>query len=41
MFETQRLAEEREVRSAAANVIISLALGIAAAALGKAIGTHI
>jgi CrcB protein len=41
MFETQRLAEEREVRSAAANVIISLALGLAAAALGKAIGTHI
>jgi CrcB protein len=41
MLETQRLAEEREVRSAAINVIASLALGIAAAAVGKAIGARL
>ena len=41
MLETQRLAEEREVRSAVVNVIASLALGIAAAAAGKAIGGHL
>ena len=41
MLETQRLAEEREVRAAAVNVIASLALGIAAAAAGKAIGARL
>jgi fluoride exporter len=41
MLETQRLAEEREVRGAAINVIASLALGIAAAAVGKAIGARL
>lgn len=41
MFETQRLAEEREVRSSAVNVVISLVLGVAAAALGKAIGARL
>jgi fluoride exporter len=41
MLETQRLAEEREMRGAVVNVIASLALGIAAAAAGKAIGTHL
>lgn len=41
MLETQRLAEEREVRSAAINVIASIALGIAAAAVGKAIGARL
>lgn len=38
MLETQRLAEEREVRGAMVNVIGSLVLGVAAAAAGKAIG---
>jgi fluoride exporter len=41
MLETQRLSEERQHRTAAANVIVSLALGIAAAALGRLIGTHL
>ena len=41
MLETQRLAEEREVPAAAVNVIASLALGIAAAAAGKAIGARL
>jgi CrcB protein len=38
MLETQRLEEERQHSSAAANVIISLVLGVAAAALGRWIG---
>jgi CrcB protein len=38
MLATERLAEERERRSAAANIVLSLVLGVAAAALGKAIG---
>lgn len=41
MLETQRLAEEREIRGAVINVIASLALGIAAAAAGKAIGARL
>jgi CrcB protein len=41
MLETQRLTEERRPRAAAANVVISLVLGIAAAALGRLIGTHL
>jgi CrcB protein len=41
MFETQRLTEEREVRGATVNVIISLVLGVAAAAAGKAIGARL
>ncbi len=41
MLETQRLTEERRHRAAAANVIASLALGIAAAALGRLIGAHL
>jgi fluoride exporter len=40
MLETQRLDEERQHGVAAANIVISLALGIAAAALGRVIGTH-
>lgn len=40
MFETQRLAEERQHRAAASNVAISLVLGVAAAALGRWIGVH-
>lgn len=38
MFETQRLTEERQIRPAVANVLVSLVLGIAAAVAGQAIG---
>jgi CrcB protein len=38
MFETERLAEDRAVGPAAANVVVSLVLGVAAAALGNWIG---
>ena len=41
MLETQRLAEERQHAKAAVNVIASLAAGVAAAALGRLIGTHL
>jgi fluoride exporter len=41
MFETERLAEERQRLSAAANVVVSLVLGVAAAALGRLIGEHL
>ena len=41
MFETDRLAEERQFRHAAANVIVSLILGVAAAALGRLIGARL
>jgi fluoride exporter len=41
MFETERLAEERELGGAAANVVVSLVVGIAAAAAGKAIGARL
>ncbi len=41
MFETDRLAEERQFRLAATNVIVSLVLGVAAAALGWLIGAHL
>ena len=34
MFETHRLAEERQTRLAAANIVVSGVLGLAAAALG-------
>jgi CrcB protein len=40
MYETQRLDEERQHRRAALNVAASLALGVAAAALGRYLGTH-
>ncbi len=40
MLETHRLAEDVRPRGALANVIVSLALGIGAAALGRAIGAH-
>jgi fluoride exporter len=40
MFETERLAEERERGRAAANVIVSLVLGVAAAEVGRLIGGH-
>jgi CrcB protein len=41
MLETERLAEERQGRSAAANVAVSLVLGVAAAGLGQLIGEHL
>ena len=41
MLETQRLTEERQYRTAAVNVIASLALGIAAAALGRLLGAQL
>lgn len=37
MFETQRLTEERRVGPAVANVVVSVVLGIAAAAAGQAL----
>jgi CrcB protein len=37
MLETQRLAEERQYRKAVVNVVISLVLGVAAAAMGRLI----
>jgi CrcB protein len=39
MLETQRLAEERQVVAAFANIAVSVALGLAAAWLGQSIGT--
>ena len=41
MLETQRLTEERQHRKAALNIIVSLVLGVAAAELGRLIGTHL
>jgi CrcB protein len=38
MFETQRLTEERQPGRAAQNVVVSMALGVAAAAFGLWIG---
>jgi CrcB protein len=40
MFETQRLDEERQHGPAALNVVLSIGLGVAAAALGRWIGSH-
>lgn len=39
MFETQRLAEEREARVAAGNIAISVVAGLVAAGLGLWIGS--
>jgi CrcB protein len=39
VLETQRLDEERQHRASVANIVISIALGVAAAALGRTIGT--
>jgi fluoride exporter len=41
MLETQRLTEERQYRKALVNIVVSLVLGVAAAALGRLIGTHL
>jgi CrcB protein len=40
VFETHRLAEEGKLRGAVANVVLSLTVGVGAAALGRAIGAH-
>jgi CrcB protein len=39
MLETHRLTEDGELRRAALNIAVSLALGVAAAALGRVIGS--
>ena len=41
MLETQRLGEDGEVRGAALNVALSIGLGVAAAALARAIGAQL
>jgi fluoride exporter len=41
MLETQRLAEDGDVRGAWGNALISLAAGLAAAAIGRLIGRHL
>jgi len=41
MLETQRLTEERQHRKAVVNLAASLALGIAAAWLGRLLGAHL
>jgi len=40
MFETHRLAEDGELALAATNALLSLAVGVGAAALGRAVGAH-
>ncbi|HEY1626551.1 MAG TPA: fluoride efflux transporter CrcB [Streptosporangiaceae bacterium] len=41
MLESERLAEERQQRKMVLNVVVSLVLGVGAAALGKLIGAHL
>lgn len=41
MLETQRMAEERQHLNVAANIVVSLVLGVAAAALGRLIGARL
>ena len=41
MLESQRLTEERQYRKAALNIVVSLVLGVSAAALGRLIGAHL
>jgi CrcB protein len=41
MLETQRLGEERQSLLAAGNLVVSVILGVAAAALGRAIGASL
>jgi len=41
MLETQRLAEDAEVPTAALNLALSLAIGVGAAALGRYIGRQL
>jgi fluoride exporter len=41
MLESQRLAEDGELAAPAVNVLLSLGVGLGAAALGRLIGTHL
>jgi CrcB protein len=41
MLETHRLRDDSEFATAAANVIISLLVGLGAVALGRFVGTHL
>lgn len=41
MFETQRLVEDGEFAGASANVLVSVAVGLGAAALGRLLGAHL
>jgi len=41
MLETQRLSEERQLRSAFANIVVSVVLGMAAALLGQWVADQI
>ena len=41
MLETQRLGEERQLRAALANIVVSVILGEAAAFIGQQIGQHL
>jgi CrcB protein len=41
MLETQRLSEERQIRSAFANIVVSVILGVAAAVLGQWVAERI
>jgi CrcB protein len=41
MLETQRLGEERQLRPAIANIVVSVVLGIAAAQLGQRIAEQL
>jgi CrcB protein len=41
MLETHRLREEGRFRPAAANLVLSLVVGLGAAALGRTIGVHV
>ncbi len=41
MLESQRMTEERQYGKVAANIAVSLVLGVAAAALGRLIGAHL
>ncbi len=41
MLESQRLGEERQLRPALANIVVSVALGLAAAQLGLRIADHL
>ena len=41
MLETERMAEERQHLKVVLNIVVSLVLGVAAAALGKLIGAHL
>jgi CrcB protein len=40
MFESHRLAEDTETPSAIVNILLSLAIGVGAAALGRTIGAN-